>query len=67
MQTIPSFVYLIPVVMLFGLQNTRLNCLSVFAIPPVIRFTNIGLREVDKDLKETAQALGKTFAYFKTY
>ena len=61
MQTIPSFVYLIPVVMLFGLGKIPgLIAISVFAIPPVIRFTNIGLREVDKDLKETAQALGLT-------
>jgi len=59
MQTIPSFVYLIPVVMLFGLGKIPgLIAISVFAIPPVIRFTNIGLREVNKDLKETAQALG---------
>ena len=59
MQTIPSFVYLIPVVMLFGLGKIPgLIAISVFAIPPVIRFTNIGLREVDKDVKETAQALG---------
>ena len=59
METIPSFVYLIPVVMLFGLGKIPgLIAISVFAIPPVIRFTNIGLREVDKDLKETAQALG---------
>lgn len=59
MQTIPSFVYLIPVVMLFGLGKIPgLIAISVYAIPPVIRFTNIGLREVDKNLKETAQALG---------
>jgi glycine betaine/proline transport system permease protein len=59
MQTIPSFVYLIPVIMLFGLGKVPgLIAISVFAIPPVIRFTNIGLREVNKDLKETAQALG---------
>ena len=59
MQTIPSFVYLIPVVMLFGLGKIPgLIAISVFAIPPVIRFTNIGLREVDKKLTETAKALG---------
>ena len=59
MQTIPQFVYLIPVVMLFGLGKIPgLIAISVFAIPPVIRFTNIGLREVNKDLRETAQALG---------
>ena len=59
MQTIPQFVYLIPVIMLFGLGKIPgLIAISVYAIPPVIRFTNIGLREVDKNLKETAQALG---------
>ena len=59
MQTIPQFVYLIPVVMLFGLSKIPgLIAISVYAIPPVIRFTNIGLREVDKNLKETAHALG---------
>ena len=59
MQTIPQFVYLIPVVMLFGLGKIPgLIAISVYAIPPVIRFTNIGLRDVDKNLKETAQALG---------
>jgi len=59
MQTIPQFVYLIPVIMLFGLGKIPgLIAISVYAIPPVIRFTDIGLREVDKNLKETAQALG---------
>ena len=59
MQTIPSFVYLIPVVMLFGLGKIPgLIAISVFAIPPVIRFTNIGLREVDIKLTETGKALG---------
>ena len=59
MQTIPSFVYLIPVVMLFGLGKVPgLISIVVFAIPPVIRFTNLGLREVDPGLKETADAFG---------
>jgi len=59
MQTIPSFVYLIPVIMLFGLGKVPgLIAICFFAIPPVIRFTNIGIRGVDKDLIETAQALG---------
>tara|TARA_R100000541_G_scaffold209_3_gene829 strand:- start:782 stop:1651 length:870 start_codon:yes stop_codon:yes gene_type:complete len=59
MQTIPSFVYLIPVVMLFGLGKVPgLIAIVVFAIPPVIRFTNIGLKQVDKHLVETAHALG---------
>lgn len=59
MQTIPSFVYLIPVVMLFGLGKVPgLIAIVVFAIPPVIRFTNLGLRQVDFNLVETAQAMG---------
>ena len=59
MQTIPSFVYLIPVVMLFGLGKVPgMIAIVVFAIPPVIRFTNLGLRDVDFNLVETAQALG---------
>ena len=59
MQTIPSFVYLIPVVMLFGLGKVPgLIAIVVFAIPPVIRFTNLGLRDVDYNLIETGQAMG---------
>lgn len=59
MQTIPSFVYLIPVVMLFGLGKVPgMIAIVVFAIPPVIRFTNLGLRDVDHNLVETGQAMG---------
>jgi glycine betaine/proline transport system permease protein len=59
MQTIPSFVYLIPVVMLFGLGKVPgLIAIMIFAIPPVIRFTNLGLKEVDPGVKETADAFG---------
>ena len=59
MQTIPSFVYLIPIVMLFGLGKIPgLIAIVVFAIPPVIRFTNLGLRNVDFNLVETGQAMG---------
>lgn len=58
-QTIPSFVYLIPVIMLFGLGKVPgLIAICVFAMPPVIRFTTLGLKEVDKELIETAVALG---------
>ena len=58
-QTIPSFVYLIPVIMLFGLGKVPgLIAICVFAMPPVIRFTTLGLKEVDKELTETAVALG---------
>ncbi len=59
MQTIPSFVYLIPVVMLFGLGKIPgLIAICVFSIPPVIRFTNLGLKQVDPELIEVGTALG---------
>ncbi len=59
MQTIPSFVYLVPVVMLFGIGDTPgviVTCL--FAIAPLIRLTNLGIREVRIDLVEAARAFG---------
>lgn len=59
MQTIPSFVYLVPVVMLFGIGDAPgviVTCL--FAITPLIRLTNLGIREVRADLVEAAQAFG---------
>ena len=59
MQTIPSFVYLVPVVMLFGIGDTPgviVTC--IFAITPLIRLTNLGIREVRKDLVEAARAFG---------
>ena len=59
MQSIPSFVYLIPVVMLFGLGKIPgLIAICVFSIPPVIRFTNLGLKQVDPELTEVGTALG---------
>jgi len=59
MQTIPSFVYLVPVVMLFGIGDAPgviVTCL--FAITPLIRLTNLGIREVRGDLVEAAHAFG---------
>ena len=59
MQTIPSFVYLVPVVMLFGIGDTPgviVTCF--FAITPLIRLTNLGIREVREDLVEAARAFG---------
>lgn len=59
MQAIPSFVYLVPVVMLFGIGDTPgviVTCL--FAISPLIRLTNLGIREVREDLVEAARAFG---------
>ena len=59
MQTMPIFVYLIPVVMLFGLGKIPgLIAVVVYAVPPVIRLTNLGIRLVDKEVLEAADAFG---------
>jgi glycine betaine/proline transport system permease protein len=59
MQTIPSFVYLIPVVMLFGVGLTPgVVATIIFALPPVIRLTNLGIRQVGKGFKEAGFSLG---------
>lgn len=59
MQTMPSFVYLIPVVMLLGIGRVAgMIAVVVYSIPPVIRFTNLGIRLVNKDLLEAADAFG---------
>ena len=61
MQTIPSFVYLIPVVMLFGIGLTPgVVATIIFALPPVIRLTNLGIRQVGKGFKEAGSSLGLT-------
>jgi glycine betaine/proline transport system permease protein len=61
MQTIPSFVYLIPVVMLFGIGLTPgVVATIVFALPPIIRLTNLGIRQVGKGFKEAGSSLGLT-------
>jgi glycine betaine/proline transport system permease protein len=61
MQTMPSFVYLIPVVMLLGIGKVPgLIAVVVYAIPPVIRLTNLGIRLVDKDVLEAADAYGSS-------
>ena len=59
MQTIPSFVYLIPVVMLLGIGKVPgLIAVIIYAIPPMIRLTNLGIRLVDKEVLEAADAFG---------
>jgi glycine betaine/proline transport system permease protein len=59
MQTMPSFVYLIPALMLFGLGRVPATFATiVYAIPPIIRLTNVGIREVDADVVEAAKAFG---------
>ena len=59
MQTLPSFVYLIPVVMLLGIGKIPgLLAVIIYAIPPIIRLTDLGIREVDKEVLEAADAFG---------
>lgn len=59
MQTMPSFVYLIPVVMLFGLGTfSGVLATAVYAAPPLMRLTDLGLRLVDKEIMEAAAAFG---------
>ncbi|MFP4375181.1 MAG: ABC transporter permease [Spirochaetaceae bacterium] len=59
MQTLPTFVYLIPALMLFGLGKVPATFATiVYAVPPVIRLTNVGIREVPKDVIEAARAFG---------
>ena len=59
MQTIPSFTYLVPVILLFGIGNVPGVIVTVFfATPPLVRLTNLGLREVREDLVEAADAFG---------
>jgi len=61
MQTMPIFVYLIPFVMLFGPGKIpALLATIVFAIPPVIRLTNLGIRQVDAEVIEAVQSFGAT-------
>jgi glycine betaine/proline transport system permease protein len=59
MQTTPAFVYLVPVVMLFGIGNVPGVVVTIiFALPPLIRLTNLGIRQVPADLVEAARSFG---------
>ena len=61
MQTLPSFVYLIPVLMLFGLGKVpAIIATVVYALPPLVRLTELGIRQVDPALVEAATAFGPT-------
>lgn len=61
MQTMPSFVYLIPAVAFFGIGMVPGTFASViFALPPTVRLTNLGIRQVDIELKEASDSLGGT-------
>lgn len=63
MQTMPGFVYLIPAVAFFGIGVVPGVFASViFALPPTVRFTNLGIRQVSKELVEAADSFGSTSA-----
>jgi len=61
MQTIPSFVYLIPAAMLFGLGKVpAILATVIYATPPLIRLTDLGIREVDRAVVEASRSFGAT-------
>ncbi|HEX9597308.1 MAG TPA: ABC transporter permease subunit, partial [Anaerolineales bacterium] len=61
MQTMPSFVYLIPVVMLLGIGRVPgLLAVVIYAIPPIIRLTDLGIRLVNKEVLEASDAFGSS-------
>ncbi|MEJ7841784.1 MAG: ABC transporter permease subunit [Rubrobacter sp.] len=61
MQTMPAFVYLVPVVLLFSIGNSpALIATVIFAMPPAVRLTMLGIQQVPKDTVEAAHAFGST-------
>lgn len=61
MQTMPSFVYLIPAMLLFGLGKVPgVFATTVYAIPPVIRLTDLGIRQVSREMVEAAVSFGSS-------
>ena len=61
MQTIPSFVYLIPAIMFFGIGNVPgIIATVIFALPPMVRLTSLGIQQVDKEVVEAGIAFGCT-------
>ena len=61
MQTMPSFVYLIPAVAFFGIGMVPGVFASViFALPPTVRFTNLGIRQIPEELTEASDSFGST-------
>jgi glycine betaine/proline transport system permease protein len=61
MQTIPPFVYLVPIVMLFGVGVVPgVIATIIFALPPIIRLTNLGIRQVRSEVVEAGYAFGAT-------
>ncbi|MFW5744548.1 MAG: ABC transporter permease [Spirochaetota bacterium] len=61
MQTLPAFVYLIPAVLFFQLGRVPgVVATLIFSLPPAVRLTNLGIRQVPKEIKEAAQSFGST-------
>jgi len=61
MQTMPSFVYLIPAIMLFGLGSVpAVFATTIYALPPVIRLTTLAIKSVSDDMLEAAHSFGAT-------
>lgn len=61
MQTMPAFVYLIPAIIFFGLGAVPgVIATVIFAMPPVVRLTNLGIRQVPEEMNEVADAFGST-------
>lgn len=61
MQTLPSFVYLVPAMMLFGLGKVpALLATVIYAVAPVVRLTELGIRQADSEAVESADAFGAT-------
>ncbi|SER68012.1 ABC transporter permease [Salisediminibacterium halotolerans] len=61
MQTLPVFIYLIPAVLLFGLGGVpAVIATTIFAMPPAVRMTNLGIRQVPPDIIEASLAFGST-------
>ncbi len=61
MQTMPPFVYLVPAIMFFGIGNVpAIFATVIYAVPPAIRLTNLGIRQVSSDVVEAARSFGTT-------
>ncbi|MDD2497612.1 MAG: proline/glycine betaine ABC transporter permease [Desulfitobacteriaceae bacterium] len=61
MQTLPSFVYLIPTILLFGIGGvSAVIATFIFATPPAVRLTNLGIRQVPEETVEAARAFGSS-------
>lgn len=61
MQTIPSFVYLIPAIMFFGIGNVPgIMATVIFALPPMVKLTSLGIRQVNLEVVEAGHAFGST-------